>query len=99
MSMEDGNSSIPNYDLIDGIPDFIKSKWNLLNQMSYLLQDLIELKKVVHDVFSSLLKLHVKNEHGIIATTDIENNLLKKDYSNLYTWDKLGKFSLYNGNV
>ena len=99
MSMEDGNSSIPNYDLIDGIPDFIKSNWNLLNPMSYLLQDLIELKKVVHDVFSSLLKLHVKNEHGIISTSDIENNLLKKDYSNLYTWDKLGKFSLYNGNV
>ena len=37
VSMKDGNTSTPNYDLVDGIPSFAKSNWNLLNPMSYLL--------------------------------------------------------------
>lgn len=41
VSLKNNNDSIPNYDLVDGIPNFTKSNWQLLNPMSYLLQDLI----------------------------------------------------------
>lgn len=37
VSMKDENVSIPNYDMVNGIPDFKKSGWKLLNPMSYLL--------------------------------------------------------------
>ena len=38
MSMKDGiNTSMPNYDLVNGVPDFSKSGWVLLNPLSYLL--------------------------------------------------------------
>lgn len=50
ISTKDNNTSIPNYDLVDGIPDFKKSNWRLLNPMSYLLQDVLEMKKVVQEV-------------------------------------------------
>lgn len=95
-STKDGNDNIPNYDLVDGIPVFTKSNWNLLNPMSYLLQDMIELKKVVKSVFSNLLAKHVSEEHGMAGggVYDIEKTLLKKDYSNLMTPDRPGKFSL-----
>lgn len=47
ISLQSDNTTTPNYDLVNGVPDFKKSGWNLLNPMSYLLQDLIEMKKIV----------------------------------------------------
>ena len=52
--------------MVDGIPDFTKSNWSLLNPMSYLLQDLIGMKEVVMAVFTALLNKHVKEEHGLV---------------------------------
>lgn len=95
-SLRNGNTSMPNYDIVDGIPDFTKSDWRLLNPMSYLLQDLIGMKKVVQDVFAKVLEKHVKSEHGLVKTESIENNLVKKDYSNLHTSWNLGQYSLTN---
>ena len=37
MSEKDNNSSIPNYELIDGIPNFSKTNWKLINPTSYLI--------------------------------------------------------------
>ena len=95
ISTRDFNSSIPNYDLVDGIPDFTKSNWKLLNPLSYLLQDLLEMRKVVKEAFANLLDEHVRTEHGLSGPVeDIESSLVRKDYSNLQTgWDK-GDFSV-----
>ena len=37
VSLQDNNDNIPNYDIVDHIPVFTKSKWQLLNPLSYLL--------------------------------------------------------------
>ena len=66
MSEMDNNDSIPNYELIDGIPNFSKTNWKLINTTSYLMQDLIEMRKVVKDVFQSLLDEHVKDKHNLM---------------------------------
>ncbi len=94
ISTKDKNDSVPNYDLVDGIPNFVKSNWKLINPMSYLLQDLIGMKKVVKEVFEGLLQEHVEKEHGLIGAVDIDKNLVRKDYSNLLTPWRVGKFSL-----
>ena len=94
MSTANDNTAIPNYDMVNGIPDFTKSNWCLINPTSYLLQDLIGMKKVVKDVFAALLKRHVKLDHGLIKSDSIEQNLIKNDYSNLVTPWEVGKYSL-----
>lgn len=94
MSTKDGNISTPNYDLVDGIPDFRKSNWRLLNPLSYLLQDVLEMKKVVQEVMQNLIDEHVQNEHGLVGSKDVEKNLVKKDYSNLQSPWTAGKYSL-----
>lgn len=92
--MKDRNQSAPNYVMVDGIPDFSKTNWSLLNPTSYLLQDLVGMKKVVKEVFSSILDRHVRDEHGLTGTSDIQKNLLRKDYANLATGWLLGNRSL-----
>lgn len=52
------------------------------------------MKKLVKEVFDEILKLHVKKDHGLIGSADIEKNLIKKDYSNLLTPMRNGKYSL-----
>ena len=99
MSEKDNNSSIPNYELIDGIPNFSKTNWKLINPTSYLLQDLIEMKKVVKDVFQSLLDEHVEEKHNLMNGQSISQNLLKKDYSNLVTPWEFGKYAIQNSSV
>lgn len=94
VSRTDENDSVPNYDMIDGIPDFSKTNWDLLNPMSYLLQDLIGMKDVVKEVFTNLLEEHVAEEHGLIGSADIEKNLLKTDYTNLTTPWENGKYAV-----
>lgn len=94
VSQKDGNDSIPNYDIVDGIPNFSKTNWSLLNPMSYLLQDLIGMKEVVKEVFQALLDAHVSEEHGLVNASDIGSNLVRKDYSNLSTTMAPGKMSL-----
>lgn len=94
VSQKDGNDSIPNYDIVDGIPNFSKTNWSLLNPMSYLLQDLIGMKEVVKEVFQALLDAHVSEEHGLVNASDIGSNLVRKDYSNLSTSMVPGKMSL-----
>lgn len=94
VSLKDNNDSTPNYDIVDHIPVFTKSDWQVLNPLSYLLQDLNEMRKVVLDVFEKLLAKHVEDEHGFIGSEDIANNLVKKDYSNLQTPWTNGKYSL-----
>ena len=37
ISLQNNNTNIPNYDIVDHIPVFTKSKWQLLNPLSYLL--------------------------------------------------------------
>ena len=96
VSMKDDNTNVPNYVMVNGVPDFTKSKWNLVNPMSYLLQDIVGMKKVVKEVFNNLIKRHVKDDHGLQKSADIEDNLLKRDYSNLSTPMQLGKYSLTN---
>ena len=54
------------------------------------------MRSVVLEVFEGLLEEHVKNEHGLVGAADIENNLVKKDYSNLQTPWQVGKYSLVN---
>ena len=94
-SLWDGNTNTPNYDIVDDIPEFKKSGWQLLNPTSYLLQDLNVMRKVVVDVFKGLLADHVRDEHGFSGdSTDIESSLVKKDYSNLHTPWTNGKYSL-----
>ena len=85
ISLSDNNDSTPNYDIVDHIPVFTKSRWQLLNPLSYLLQNLNEMRDVVLGVFKQLVEEHVKNEHGLIGSGDIVNNLVRKDYSNLQT--------------
>ena len=92
--IEKDNTSIPTYELVDGLPDFHNTGWKLINPTSYLLQDLNGMRKVVKDVMEYLLEQHVKEKHGLMGASDIETNLVKKDYSNLVTSWKLGKFSL-----
>ena len=94
VSIKNENDSMPNYDLVDGIPDFTKSGWMLLNPMSYLLQDLIGMKAVVKEVFSKILEEHVENEHGLVGSSEIGQNLVRTDYSNLVTPMQVGKHSL-----
>lgn len=94
VSLIDNNTRIPNYDIVDHVPVFTKSKWQVLNPLSYLLQNLNEMREVVLEVFKKLLEGHVQEEHGLIGSTDIANNLLKKDYSNLQTPWTNGKYSL-----
>ena len=94
VSASDNNSAIPNYDMVDGIPDFTKTNWTLLNPMSYLLQDLIGMREVVKEVFNNMLSKHVAEEHGMIGVQDISHNLVRKDYLNLTTpWD-VGKYAV-----
>lgn len=94
VSMKNGNTSIPNYDMVEGVPDFTKTNWYLINPMSYLLQDLVGMKEVVKEVFENILEQHIRDEHGLIGSTDIHNNLVKTDYSNLSTSWEIGKYSL-----
>lgn len=94
ISTKDGNTSIPNYDLVDGLPDFKKSNWRLLNPLSYLLQDTIGLRQIVEDVFQNLLDEHVRKDHRLTGSVDIERNLIKKDYSNLQSPWEAGKYAL-----
>ena len=85
VSMKNDNTSIPNYDMVEGVPDFAKTNWSLLNPMSYLLQDLVGMKKVVKEVFENILAKHIEDEHGLIGSTDIGSNLVRTDYTNLST--------------
>ena len=94
VSTKKDNTSVPNYDMVDGVPNFDNTGWRLLNPTSYLLQDLSGMKLVVKEVFLDILNEHVKNEHKLIASQDIEQNLLKKDYSNLRTSWNVGDYSL-----
>ena len=94
VSTSDNNDNTPNDDIVDHIPVFTKSDWELLNPLSYLLQDLNQMREVVLDVFDQVLAKHVEEEHGFIGSDDIANNLLKKDYSNLQTPWTNGKYSL-----
>jgi hypothetical protein len=94
VSLKNNNDSIPNYDIVDHVPVFTKSDWQVLNPLSYLLQNLNEMRDVVLAVFDELLAKHVEDEHGFIGSDDIANNLVKKDYSNLQTPWTNGKYSL-----
>lgn len=94
VSLKDGNGNTPNYDIVDHIPVFTKSDWQLLNPLSYLLQNLNEMRNVVVDVFKKLMQQHVEKEHGLVGSQNIENNLIKKDYSNLQTPWEVNKYSL-----
>lgn len=96
MSLKDGNTDTPNYDIIDHIPVFTKSNWQLLNPLSYLLQNLNQMREVVLGVFKELLQKHVQQDHGLIGSEDIENNLVKTDYSNLQSPWQVGKYTLVN---
>ena len=81
---------------MDGIPDFTKSGWRLMNPTSFLLQDLIGMRKVVVEVFTTVLQEHLVQEHGLVGNqTDIRKNLLKKDISNLSTGWQLGDKSVW----
>jgi hypothetical protein len=64
VSTINNNSSTPMYVMVDGIPDFTKTGWKLLNPMSYLLQDLVGMEKVVKEVFQNILSRHMVDEHG-----------------------------------
>ena len=94
ISNNDNNTSTPRYVMVDGIPDFTKTGWNLLNPMSYLLQDLVGMKKVVKEVFEQILSNHMVVEHGTVGVQDIKRNLLRKDYANLTTGWLLGNKSV-----
>lgn len=96
VSLIDNNDNIPNYDIVEHIPVFTKSKWQLINPLSYLLQNLNELRDVVLGVFKEMIDAHVKEEHGLVGSEDIVNNLVRKDYSNLQTPWEVGKYSLLN---
>lgn len=98
ISQKDNNDSIPNYELVDGIPNFSKTNWRLINPTSYLLQDLIEMKSLVKEVFQALLDEHVKEKHNLMNGTSVDQNLLKKDYSNLVTPWELGKYAIQISN-
>lgn len=68
VSLKDGNGNMPNYDIVDHIPVFTKSDWQLLNPLSYLLQNLNEMRNVVVDVFKKLMQQHVEREHGLVGS-------------------------------
>lgn len=106
LNMEKDNKSIPNYSIVDMVPDFSNTGWRLINPMSYLLQDMIGMKAVVEEVFKNLIEWHEREDHGLVQFKDIGKNLLKKDYSNLQTTWQIGQHSLVmdvesgeNGNV
>lgn len=71
VSTKDDNDNVPNYDLVDGIPDFTKSGWKLLNPMSYLLQDIVGMKNVIREAFEKVLSEHVESEHGLVGSESI----------------------------
>ena len=98
MSNKNGNTNTPNYDIVDHIPDFTKSAWTLLNPLSYLLQNLDEMRQVVVEVFKELLEKHVREQHGLVGSEEIANNLVMKDYTNLQTPWQVGKYSLWNSS-
>ena len=68
VSLIDNNDNIPNYDIVEHIPVFTKSKWQLINPLSYLLQNLNELRDVVLGVFKEMIEEHVKEEHGLVGS-------------------------------
>jgi hypothetical protein len=37
VSLDDDNTNVPNYDIVDHVPVFTKSKWQVVNPLSYLL--------------------------------------------------------------
>ena len=94
VSTKDNNTSTPRYVMVDGIPDFTKTGWNLINPTSYLLQDLVGMRKVVKEVFEQILASHMVDEHGTMGVQDIKRNLLRKDYANLSTGWLLGNKSV-----
>ena len=49
-------------------------------------------------MFSEMMQNHVEQEHGFIGSQNIENNLVRKDYSNLQTPWINGKYSLLVSN-
>lgn len=52
------------------------------------------MRQVVKEVFTQVLDRHLKVDHGLSGSSDIERNLLKKDFSNLVSqWD-VKKYSL-----
>ena len=71
VSLKNNNDSIPNYDIVDHVPVFAKSDWQVLNPLSYLLQDLNEMREVVVSTFEDLIANHVKDKHGFIGSEDI----------------------------
>jgi hypothetical protein len=83
VSNKDNNTSVPNYDLVDHVPDFSKSNWTLLNPTSFLLQDMVGLKQVVRETMQTIMDRHVASEHGLVGSGDLAGNLLRTDYSNL----------------
>lgn len=93
-STQKDNVNIPSYNMVNGVPDFTKSGWYLLNPMTYLLQDLGSMRKVVMEVFNTILNSHIERDHGLVGSMDIEKNLVKKDYSNLQTSLAPGTYSL-----
>ena len=70
-SLQDGNREVPSFDIVDHVPVFQKPYWQLLNPLSYLLQNLNELRDVVKEVFADLLESHVQKEHGLVGSDDI----------------------------
>jgi len=71
VSLKDGNTDTPNWDMVDHVPVFTNSHWQLLNPLSYLLQNLNEMRDVVLEVFKGILNEHVAQEHGFIGSEDI----------------------------
>ena len=94
MSLKDVNSSTPNYEMVNGLPDFTVTGWKLLNPTSYLLQNLNEMRMVVEKVFKNLILEHERIEHGLAGSSNIESNLIKTDYSTLQTSWRLDDFTL-----
>jgi len=94
VSTKEVNTSIPNYNMVDGTPDFRKSNWKLVNPTSYLLQDIVGMREIVEGAFREVLDGHVKDDHGLAVSLDIKDNLLRRDYSNLRTPWETGKYSL-----
>lgn len=94
VSGKDSNSSIPNWELKDGLPDFSKSNWRVVNPTSYLLQDLNQMKQVVKDSLDQILAEHVRTDHNLQSGSSLAYNLLRKDYSNLVGPLKVGGLSI-----
>lgn len=94
VSQKDNNETVPEYTMVNGIPNFSASGWFLLNPTTYLLQNLGSMRSLVVQTFNSILENHVEKEHGLIGSNYIENNLVRKDYTNLNTGMSDGVFSL-----